>query len=63
MKVRVNAETCIGCRLCADTCPAVFEMTDDGIAEVTVETVPADAQECARAAAADCPSDAITIEQ
>ncbi|MBD3242421.1 MAG: ferredoxin [Chitinivibrionales bacterium] len=62
MKARVNAETCVGCRLCADTCPAVFRMNDDGIAEVKADTVPADGEKCARSAAADCPSEAISIE-
>ena len=32
MKYRVN-DGCIGCGLCADTCPKVFYMTDEGLAK------------------------------
>ena len=37
MKYVVN-EGCIGCGLCAGTCPAVFSMGDDGVA-VAIEKV------------------------
>ena len=36
MKYRVNEE-CIGCGLCAGTCPEVFSMGADGVA-VAIET-------------------------
>lgn len=32
LKYYVN-DSCIGCTLCASTCPAVFRMTDDNVAE------------------------------
>ena len=31
MRATVN-DTCIGCGLCAGTCPEVFHMGDDGLA-------------------------------
>lgn len=63
MKATVNQETCIGCGLCAETCPTVFEMNDDDIAVVKVGSVPADAADDCREAAENCPVDAITIEE
>lgn len=32
--VRVNKEKCIGCSLCTNLCPEVFEMKEDGKADV-----------------------------
>ena len=63
MKAQVNDETCIGCGLCAETCPAVFEMNDDDIAVVKGDSVPADAGDDCREAAESCPVDAIAIEK
>ena len=39
MKFKVNQDTCIGCGLCEGTCPAVFHMTDAGVAEAMITTV------------------------
>ncbi len=62
MKVVVIADDCTGCGLCIETCEAVFEMNDDDIAIVKADPVPADAEETAKEAADDCPSEAIKIE-
>ena len=61
MKATVNEETCVGCGLCADGCPAVFEMVDD-VAKVIAEDVPADAVAEAKEAAESCPVEAITLK-
>ena len=34
MKVELDHEGCIGCGLCVSTCPAVFQLAEDGKAEV-----------------------------
>ena len=33
-KVVVDAATCVGCGLCEQNCPEVFEVKEDGIAHV-----------------------------
>ena len=62
MKAIVDADTCTGCGLCADICAPVFELNDDGIAEVKVDPIPPDLGECCQEAADGCPVDAIAIE-
>jgi len=61
MKVIVDKDLCVGCGLCSDSCSDVFEMQDN-IAVVKVDEVPADSEDCAKQAAADCPSEAIKVE-
>jgi ferredoxin len=62
MKAKVDPDLCTACELCVETCPAVFEMGDD-VAVVKAEEVPADARECCRQAAEDCPVEAIAVEE
>ena len=40
MKATVDKSLCIGCGLCADACPEVFEMDDDNKAQAKVNPVP-----------------------
>lgn len=62
MKAIVDEETCIGCGLCAETCPEVFEMNDDK-ARVKSDEVPAGVVESCKEAAENCPVEAIQIEE
>jgi ferredoxin len=61
MKATVDEETCIGCGLCAETCPEVFEMVDE-MARTKMDEVPDEFAETCREAAEDCPVEAILIE-
>ena len=58
MAVKVDSEACIGCGACVSFCPDVFEMNDEGKAEVK-------AQKCDSCDIADsvsvCPVGAITV--
>ena len=62
MRATVDKDLCIGCGLCPDICPAVFEM-DGGQAIVKVDTVPAGAEDACREAAQQCPTEAIKVEE
>ena len=59
MKAYVDHDLCIGCGVCPSVCPEVFEMGDDGLSHVIVDTVPEDAEDNAKDAEESCPVDAI----
>ena len=62
MKAFVDRDGCISCGLCTETCPEVFRMADDGLAEVYVDEVPKEAEDSAKEAAEGCPVSVITVE-
>lgn len=61
MKAVIDESLCTGCGLCADSCPDVFEMSDDK-AIVKAEAVPDGAADSAKEAASNCPVEAIKVE-
>jgi len=61
MKVTVD-DSCTGCGLCVDACPAVFDLGDDGVAIVLLPDVPDEHADACREAAEACPVEAIKIE-
>ncbi len=54
MKIEIDRDGCIGCGQCAGLCPEVFEMAEDGLAQVIHQPDAAD-EEAAQAAADSCP--------
>ena len=61
MKVKIDPDLCTACGLCSDECPDVFELGDE-IAEVLVDPVPEDQEDCVIEAEESCPVEAITHE-
>lgn len=62
MKVTIDRDGCIGCGLCAATCPEVFQMAVDGLAEVYASPSEKTADK-AREAAENCPVSVIEVEK
>ena len=63
MKAHVDATKCKGYGTCAEHCPSVFQLDEWGYASVVGDgTVGPEDVEAARAAVADCPEHAITVE-
>lgn len=61
MKVRIDREGCIGCGLCTQYCPEVFELAEDGLAQVREQ--PDEAMETlTQEAANSCPVSVIHTE-
>ncbi|MGN1419758.1 MAG: ferredoxin [Acutalibacteraceae bacterium] len=52
---------CIGCGLCQETCPEVFALNDDGLAEVIAEA-DAENESSAIEAKENCPVSVIEFE-
>lgn len=72
VRVHIDRDECILCGACWDTCPEVFEESpDDGMSQIVEEyrvdaepgegQVPGDLEDCASAAALDCPVEIIHV--
>ncbi|HOB16292.1 MAG TPA: ferredoxin [Defluviitoga sp.] len=60
MKIIIDKEACIGDGICESLCPDVFQMTDDGKAEVIDEQ---SNEPCVQDAIDACPTEAISREE
>ena len=58
MRFRVN-DDCIGCGMCAETCPEVFTLTDASVARAVQDEIDGALAEKAKEAAEGCPVSAI----
>ena len=62
MKVQVDFDLCESNALCEALAPDVFELDDDDVLHVLIESPPDDRLEQMREAATRCPKQAITVE-
>lgn len=60
MKITVDASTCVGCGLCEQFCPEVFQVQGDGIAHVLSQSCSADHN--LKEIADNCPVNCIKVE-
>lgn len=62
MKVKVDAETCVGDETCVQMCPEIFDMNGD-VAVAKGEVVPKNLEAKCKEAAEACPVEAIIVEE
>lgn len=62
MKATIDRPGCISCGICPSICPEVFQMADDGLAEVIVDVIPSGSEGTAEEAKESCPVSVISIE-
>lgn len=60
-KVWVEADECIGCQVCTEVCPDVFEFDDDEGKATVIEAADFEA-DCIEEAIASCPAECIFKE-
>lgn len=62
MEVKIDRDGCIACGLCEQTCPEVFAIAQDGLAEVHRQPDTDETRAGAAAAADGCPVSVIHTE-
>ena len=63
MKVSVDQEKCIGCGACTAMGEEIFDLNDEGIAEVKKADIAEEEKETVIAAKEACPTEAIIVEE
>ena len=61
MIAKVDPDKCMGCELCANTCPSIFQMDGDTAIAKTAP-VPVTEEASCREAQASCQVEAISLE-
>lgn len=61
LKVVANRSACCGYGVCAEICPEVYQLDNNGIVVLATDTVPAGLEEKAREGAAACPQNALEV--
>lgn len=62
MKASIDREGCIGCGACVFSCPEVFRMAEDGLAEVYTDSAAPELEDAVLEAVDGCPVAVISAE-
>jgi len=62
MKARVDPDLCIGCGICPDVAPKIFEIRSDDDAHTLLDPIPVELEAACKDAADQCPQAAIEVE-
>jgi ferredoxin len=62
MKARVDPDLCIGCGICPDVAPQIFEIRSDDKAHTLLDPIPAELEAACQDAADQCPQAAIEVD-
>lgn len=63
LRVIVDRGRCCGYGLCAQLCPEVYKLDENGLVYVESELIPEGLEEEAKEGAAACPAEALVIEE
>lgn len=63
LKVTADRSKCCGYGLCAQMCPQLYKLDENGIVYLETDTVPDGLEDDAREGASACPAEAILIEE
>lgn len=63
MKADIDRSGCIGCGMCENICPEVFQLDDEQISTVIVEPIPEDLIDQAKTARDSCPVSVISLTE
>ena len=63
IKARVSKDACIGCGACQAIVPDVFEIGDEGLAEVIVDEIKQELEDDVKDASDSCPTGASEMEE
>ena len=62
LKVVINKPACCGYGVCAEICPEVYKLDENGMVFVENEIVPKGLEDAAREGADACPQSALKVE-
>lgn len=61
LRVTADRSRCCGYGLCAQICPEVFTLDENGLVVLAMDSVPEELEETAREGAAACPAEVLVI--